>query len=390
MSSYQELDYLDLSDCYTEEELMVRDAVRGWVSERFLPVVMEHWEAGTFPTDLTPELAELGVFGSNLPEEYGCAGLNNKAYGLICQELERGDSGLRSFVSVQGALVMYPIFAFGSEEQKRHWLPQLAAGKKIGCFGLTEPDFGSNPGGMISTAKKDGDDWILSGRKMWITNGTISDVAVFWAKDETGRVRGFLVEKGMKGFTAPEQKHKWSLRCSITSELVCDEVRVPAANELPNTDGLKSALMCLTQARYGIAWGGIGSALACFDEALQYAKERIVFDKPLAAFQIPQKKLADMATDISLAQLMNIRLADLKDAGRLKHYHVSMGKRNGVWVGLNTARVLRDMLGANGITLEYSVGRHMCNLESVITYEGTHDIHTLAIGERLTGFPAYR
>jgi glutaryl-CoA dehydrogenase len=390
MDPYQELDYLDFSDRYTEDELMVRDAVRGWVSERFLPLVMEHWEAGTFPTELTPELAELGVFGSNLPEEYGCAGLNNKAYGLICQELERGDSGLRSFVSVQGALVMYPIFAFGSEEQKGHWLPQLAAGQKIGCFGLTEPDFGSNPGGMISTARKDGSDWILNGRKMWITNGTIADVGVFWAKDEEGRVRGFLVEKGMPGYTAPEQKHKWSLRCSVTSEMLCDDVRVPADAELPNTDGLKSALMCLTQARYGIAWGGVGAALACFDEALRYSKDRIVFDKPLAGFQIPQKKLADVATDISLAQMMSLRLAELKDSGRLKHYHVSMGKRNNVAMALNASRVLRDMLGANGITLEYCVGRHMCNLETVFTYEGTHDIHTLSIGEHLTGIPAYR
>jgi glutaryl-CoA dehydrogenase len=390
MDAYQELDYLDFSDCYSEEELMVRDTVRGWVSERFLPLVMEHWEAGTFPTELTPELAELGVFGSNLPEEWGCAGLNNKAYGLICQELERGDSGLRSFVSVQGALVMYPIFAFGSEAQKKHWLPLLASGKKIGCFGLTEPDFGSNPGGMISAARKDGSDWILNGRKMWITNGTLADVGIFWAKDETGRVRGFLVEKGMKGYTAPEQKHKWSLRCSVTSEMVCDDVRVPAANELPNTDGLKSALSCLTQARYGIAWGGVGAALACFDEALRYSKERIVFDKPLAGFQIPQKKLADVATDITLAQMMSLRLADLKDAGRLKHYHVSMGKRNNVAMALNASRVLRDMLGANGITLEYCVGRHLCNLETVYTYEGTHDIHSLSIAEHLTGIPAYR
>ncbi|MEM7308053.1 MAG: acyl-CoA dehydrogenase family protein [Planctomycetota bacterium] len=390
MDAFQELDYLSLDDSYTEEERMVRDTVRGWVSERFLPLVMEHWEAGTFPTELTPELAELGVFGSNLPEEYGCAGLNNRAYGLICQELERGDSGLRSFVSVQGALVMFPIFAFGSEEQKRHWLPKLASGQAIGCFGLTEPDFGSNPGGMISTCKRDGTDWILNGRKMWITNGTIADVGVFWAKDEEGRVRGFLVEKGMPGYTAPEQKHKWSLRCSVTSEMVCDDVRVPADSELPNTAGLKSPLTCLTQARYGIAWGGVGAALACFDEALQYSKERIVFDKPLASFQLVQKKLADCATDITLGQMMSLRLAELKERGELQHFHVSMGKRNNVAMALNTGRVLRDVLGANGITLEYGVGRHMCNLETVYTYEGTHDIHTLAIAERLTGIPAYR
>ena len=390
MDAFQELDYLDLEDQYTEEERMVRDTVRGWVSERFLPLVMDHFEAGTFPSELTPELAELGLFGSNLPEEYGCAGLNNKAYGLICQELERGDSGLRSFVSVQGALVMFPIFQFGSEEQKRHWLPKLAGGEAIGCFGLTEPDFGSNPGGMITTAKRDGTDWILDGRKMWITNGTIADVAIVWAKDETGHVRGFLVEKGTPGYSAPEQKHKWSLRCSVTSELVCDDVRIPAENELPNTDGLKSALMCLTQARYGIAWGAVGAALGCFDEALRYSKERIVFDKPLAGFQLPQKKLADVATDITLAQMMSLRLAKLKDEGRLKHFHVSMGKRNNVAMALNTARTLRDVLGANGITLEYHVGRHMCNLETVYTYEGTHDIHTLSIAEHLTGIPAYR
>jgi glutaryl-CoA dehydrogenase len=390
MHAFQELDYLDFSDCYTEDERMVRDTVRNFVSERFLPLVQEHWEAGTFPTELTPELAQLGVFGSNLPEKYGCAGLNNKAYGLICQELERGDSGLRSFVSVQGALVMYPIYAFGSEEQRQRWLPKLAAGEAIGCFGLTEPDFGSNPGGMLSTCRKKGGDWILNGRKMWITNGTLAHVAVFWAKDEQGRVRGFLIERGAKGYTAPEQKHKWSLRCSVTSELVCDDVRVPAESELPNTDGLKSALMCLTQARYGIAWGGVGAALACFDEALRYAKERIVFGRPLASFQIPQKKFADVATDITLAQMMSLRLAQMKDEGRLKHHHVSMGKRNNVAMALNAARVLRDVLGANGITLEYGIGRHMCNLETVYTYEGTHDIHTLSIAEHLTGFPAYR
>ena len=390
MDAFQELDFLGLSDLYSEEETMIRDTVRGWVGERFMPLVMEHWEAGTFPIELTPELAELGVFGCNLPEEYGCAGLNSTAYGLICQELERGDSGLRSFVSVQGALVMYPIFAFGSEEQKRHWLPLLAAGKAIGCFGLTEPDFGSNPGGMISTARRDGDDWVLNGRKMWITNGTIADVAVVWAKDEQGVVRGFLVEQGTPGYSAPEQKHKWSLRSSVTSELVLDDVPVAAGAELPHTDGLRSALMCLTQARYGIAWGAVGAALACFDEALRYAQERIVFDKPLAAFQIPQKKFADVGTDITLAQLMCLRLAKLKDAGELKHHQVSMGKRNNVAMALNAARVLRDVLGANGITLEYQVGRHMCNLETVYTYEGTHDIHTLSIAESMTGLSAYR
>ncbi len=392
MDPFRQLDYLELDDQFSEEELMVRDTVRGWVSERFLPVVMEHFEAGTFPTELTGELAELGVFGSNLPEEYGCAGLNNVAYGLICQELERGDSGLRSFVSVQGALVMFPIFTFGSEEQRKHWLPKLASGEAIGCFGLTEPDFGSNPGGMLTTAKRDGTDWVLNGRKMWITNGTVADVAVVWARsDEEGNpVRGFLVERGTPGFSAPEQKHKWSLRASITSELVLEDVRVPAENLLPESGGLKSPLMCLSAARYGIAWGAMGAALSAFDEALQYSKERIVFDRPLAGFQLPQKKLADMATEITCAQLMTLRLGRLKDAGEVTPQQISMAKRNSCQKALEITRVCRDMLGANGISLEYQVGRHMCNLESVYTYEGTHDIHTLAIGQELTGLQAFR
>ncbi|MBM3976801.1 MAG: acyl-CoA dehydrogenase [Planctomycetes bacterium] len=390
MQPYKALDYLDLDSEFSQDERMVRDTVRAWVSDRFLPVVTEHFEAGTFPHHLTPELAELGVFGPNLPEEYGCAGLNNVAYGLICQELERGDSGLRSYVSVQGSLVMYPIFAWGSDEQKKHWLPKLAAGKAIGSFGLTEPDFGSNPGGMASRARKDGDSWILNGRKMWITNGTIADVSVVWARAEDG-IRGFLVEKGMPGFSAPEQKHKWSLRASVTSELVLEDVRVKEATHmLPKAKGLKCPLGCLTQARYGIAWGALGAALACFDEALSYSKSRIVFDKPLAAYQIPQKKLADMGTQITLGQLMALRMGRLKDEGRLQPHHVNMGKRNNVHIALEIARTCRDMLGANGISLEYQVGRHMTNLESVYTYEGTHDIHTLAIGEALTGIPAYR
>jgi len=389
MQPFRQLDFLSLDDQFSEDELLVRDTVRSWVSERFLPVVMEHWEAGTFPHELTPELAELGVFGPTLPEKYGCAGMNNVAYGLICQELERGDSGLRSFVSVQGSLVMYPIHAYGSEDQKDHWLPKLASGEAIGCFGLTEPDFGSNPGGMLTTARRDGSDWILNGRKMWITNGTICHVAVVWARTEDG-IRGFLVPADAKGFSAPEQKHKWSLRASITSELVLEDVRVPADALLPKAKGLAGPLGCLTQARYGIAWGGVGAALACFDEALSYTKSRIVFDKPLAGFQIPQKKLADVATDITLGQLMALRVGRMKDAGRLEHQHVSMAKRNNVAMALNAARVLRDLLGANGITLEYSIGRHMLNLESVYTYEGTHDIHTLAIGQALTEIPAFR
>lgn len=387
--AFQQLDFFDLESQLSEDERMVRDAVRGWVTERYLPLCLEHFEAGTFPHEVTPELAELGVFGPTTPEEYGGAGLNNVAYGLICQELERGDSGLRSFVSVQGSLVMFPIFTFGSEEQKRHWLPKLAAGEVIGCFGLTEPDFGSNPGGMLTTAKRDGDDWILNGRKMWITNGTGCDVAVVWARAEEG-IRGFLVPGDSPGFSAPEQKHKWSLRASVTSELVLEDVRVPDSARMPKAEGLKGPLSCLTAARYGIAWGGVGAALACFDEALQYAKSRIVFDKPLAGFQLAQKKLADMATEITKGQMMAHTLGRMKDEGRATPQHVSMAKRNNVELGLNVARTCRDMLGANGVSLEYQVGRHLCNLESVYTYEGTHDIHTLAIGQELTGLPAFR
>ena len=391
MDTFRQLDFLNLDDQFAEEELMVRDTVRSWVSERFMPLIMEHWEAGTFPKELTPELGELGVFGPTIPEEYGGAGMNSVTYGLICQELERGDSGLRSFVSVQGSLVMYPIFAYGSEEQKREWLPKLASGQVIGCFGLTEPDFGSNPGGMLTTAKKDGDDWILNGRKMWITNGTGCDVAVVWARtDDDGSVRGFLVPGDAKGFSAPEQKHKWSLRASITSELVLEDVRVPNSAMFPNVKGLKGPLGCLTQARYGISWGAVGAAMACFSEALEYSKERIVFDKPLASFQIPQKKLADVATDITLGQLLALRVGRIKDEGNLTPAHINMAKRNNCEMALKAARTLRDMLGANGITLEYHTGRHMCNMESVVTYEGTHDIHTLAIGMELTGLGAFR
>jgi len=389
MSAFEALDFYDLDDQFSEEELMVRDTVRAWVGERFLPSIMDHYEAGTFPMELVPELADLGVFGSNLPEEYGCAGLSNVGYGLICQELERGDSGLRSFVSVQGSLVMWPIHEYGSDEQKREWLPRLASGEEIGCFGLTEPDFGSNPGGMTTVARRDGDDWVLDGRKMWITNGGVSQLAVVWAKCED-TIRGFLVPTDSPGFSAPEQKHKFSLRASVTSELVLDGVRVPQDAMMPKAKGLAGPLRCLTQARYGIAWGATGAAMAVFDEGLGYAKERVVFDKPLASFQLAQQKLANVATDITLAQLLSLRLGRLKDAGRMTPAQVSMAKRNNVMKALEATRVVRDMLGANGISLEYQVGRHMCNLESVVTYEGTHDIHTLAIGHELTGIPAYR
>ncbi len=389
MAAYRAIDYYDLDDQFSEEELMVRDTVRSWVSDRFLPVIMEHYEAGTFPMNLVPELAELGVFGPTLPEKYGCAGLNGVSYGLICQELERGDSGLRSFVSVQGSLVMWPIHEYGSEAQKDEWLPKLASGEAIGCFGLTEPDAGSNPGGMTTTAVRDGDQWVLNGRKMWITNGTVSQVAVVWAKCE-GTIRGFVVPCDTPGFSAPEQKHKFSLRASVTSELVLEDVRLPLDAMMPGAAGLRAPLSCLTQARYGIAWGAVGAAMSVFDEALEYSKERIVFDKPLAGFQLAQMKLANMATEITMGQLLALRLGRLKDAGKMTPAHVSMAKRNNVMKALEISRMGRDMLGANGISLEYGVGRHMCNLESVVTYEGTHDVHTLAIGHHLTGIPAYR
>ena len=389
MQTFRQLDYLRLDDSLSDEEKMIRDTVRAWVSERYLPLAMEHFENGTFPMHLVPELAELGVFGPTIPTEYGAAGLNNVAAGLIYQEMERGDSGLRSFVSVQGGLVMYPIFAYGSEAQRKRWLPKLATGQAIGCFGLTEPDFGSNPGGMLTVAKKDGKGYVLNGRKMWITNGTVAHVAVVWARLD-GKIRGFLVERGTPGYTAPEQKHKWSLRASITSELVLEDVRVGEDALLPNGEGLKAPLGCLTQARYGIAWGALGAAMACFDEGLQYSKQRIVFDRALANFQIPQQKLANVATQITLGQLMALQLGRLKDQDKLTPSMVSMGKRNNCQIALDAARIVRDLMGANGISLEYQVGRHMCNLESVNTYEGTHDIHTLAIGQELTGLSAFR
>ena len=389
MDPYRQLDYLHLDDQFSEDELLVRSTIREWVSVRFLPLVMENWENDTFPVELIPELGELGVFGPTLPEKYGCAGMNSVVYGLICQELERGDSGLRSFVSVQGSLVMYPIHHYGSEAQKDHWLPLLASGRAVGCFGLTEPDFGSNPGGMLTTAKRDGKGWIINGRKMWITSGSLAHVAIIWAQTDEG-IRGFVVPTDLDGFTTPKQKHKWSLRGVPTSELVLEGVRVGEDALLPQAKGLSAPLSCLSQARYGISWGALGAAQACFDEALRYSKERIVFDKPLAAFQLAQKKLADVATDITLGQLLALRVGRMKDAGIVDHAHISMVKRNNVFMALQTARTLRDMLGANGITLEYAIGRHMLNLESVVTYEGTHDIHTLAIGQRLTGIPAYR
>ncbi len=390
MDRFRGFDFLDLDGELSDEERMVRDSVRSFVDERILPIIGACYDQGRFPMDLIPELAAIGLFGPTTPEEYGGQGLGPVAYGIMCRELERGDSGVRSMASVQGSLVMFPILEYGSEEQKKRWLPKLAKGEAVGCFGLTEPDAGSNPGGMQSRARKDGNGWVLNGRKMWITNGTISDVSVVWAKDDGGKVLGFLVEKGAKGFTAPETKLKWSLRASVTSELVLDEVRVPESARLPKADSLRAPLSCLTQARYGIAWGAVGAAMACLEEAVGYAKDRIVFEKPLASFQIPQLKIADMATDVTLGQLLALRVGRMKEQGRLTHPQVSMAKRNNVAMALRVARTCRDMLGANGILLEYQSGRHLCNLETVYTYEGTHDIHSLAIGEAVTGFPAYR
>jgi len=387
MSRFAGVDYLGLIDELTDEERAVQEMVREFVDEEVLPTIGDHFDAGTFPLEIVGKMGELGLFGANL-DGYGCTNLGGVGYGLLNQELERGDSGLRSFVSVQSGLVMYPILTFGSDEQKDRWLPELAKGRKIGCFGLTEADFGSNPGGLITTARREGDSFVLNGSKMWITNGTIADVAVVWAKLD-GEVRGFLVEKGTPGYSAPEIHKKFSLRASVTSELVFDQVKIPAENLMPGSEiGIKAALMCLNQARYGIAWGAIGAAMACYDEALRYGKTRIQFDRPIAGFQLVQQKLVHMLSEITNAQLLCLRLGRMKDKGTLKHYHVSLAKRNNVHMALQTARVARDILGAAGICHDYQCGRHMCNLESVITYEGTHDIHTLIVGENITGLSA--
>ncbi len=388
MNTFKGVDYFNIDSLLSEEELMIRDTVRDFVTEQVIPIIEEYNRESKFPEQLIPKMAEMGLFGPTLPSKYGCAELNNVAYGLIMQELERGDSGIRSFASVQSALVMYPIYSFGSEDQKDKWLPLLASAEKIGCFGLTEPDFGSNPGGMITKAERVDGGYILNGAKMWITNGTIADVAVVWAKLD-GIVKGFLVEKGMKGYTAPEMKGKHSLRASITSELIFDNVFVPDSKLIPKTEGLKNALMCLNQARYGIAWGVVGSMMACYDSALEYAKSRIQFSKPIASYQITQAKLVQMVTEITKAQLLNLQLGRLKDKGQLKHTQVSMAKRNNCKIALDIAREARQILGANGILDEYPVMRHAANLESVITYEGTHEMHTLIIGEDITGFSAF-
>ncbi|MHC4547550.1 MAG: acyl-CoA dehydrogenase family protein [Planctomycetota bacterium] len=385
---YEPPDFFDLEELLTEDEHAIRDSVRSWVTERVLPIVNDHYLAGTFPTELIPEMAELGLLGAGI-EGYGCPGLGAVAYGLILQELERGDSGVRSFASAQGSLVMWPIRAYGSEEQKERWLPAMHRGEAIGCFGLTEPDHGSDPGGMKTRAVQRGDTYILNGAKMWITNASLADVAVVWAKLD-GTIRGFLVEKDTPGFTAQQMRRKYSLRASDTSEIILQDAEVPARNLLPGVAGLEGPLGCLTQARAGIAWGVCGAAMACYDEARRYALERIQFDKPIASFQLVQAKLAEMVTEITKMQLMNLRLGRMKEQGRASPAQVSMAKRNGCHQALAIARTCRDMLGANGITAEYQVMRHMCNLESVKTYEGTHDIHTLILGHAVTGIDAFR
>ena len=380
-------DLYNIDHLLSEEERMVRDTVRKFVSERVLPIIGEHFEAGTFPRELIPAIAELGLLGMHI-EGYGCAGLSSVCYGLACQELEAGDSGLRSFVSVQGSLAMFPIFAFGSEEQKRHWLPRMARGEVIGCFGLTEPDSGSDPSSMRTAARRDGDSFVLNGTKMWITNGGIAGIAIVWARAEDG-VRGFIVERGTPGFTTSDIHHKLSLRASVTSELHFEDCRIPAQNMLPNVRGLRGPLSCLDEARYGIAWGVNGAARACYEVALDYAKTRIQFNRPIASFQLVQQKLAIMATELVKAQLLSLQLGRLKDEGLLHSVQISIAKRNNVREALRTAREARSVLGANGITLEYPISRHSNNLESVYTYEGTDDIHTLIIGQAITGQNAF-
>jgi glutaryl-CoA dehydrogenase len=387
-------DIFNIDFALSEEERAIRDSIRQFIDENVIPVIGKAYIDGRFPKEIIPKMAELGVFGANLPEEYGCAGLSNVAYGLINQELERGDSGVRSFASVQSSLAMYPIYAFGSEEQKKHYLPKMAAGDIIGCFGLTEADYGSNPSGMITRAREQSDGtWILNGGKMWITNGSTAQIAIVWAKTgdvkDDSSIRGFIVPTDAPGFTARDQKGKLSLRASDTSELVFADVSLPADSLLPKSGGLKSPLMCLTQARYGISWGAIGAAIACFEEAVSYAGNRVMFGKPIGAFQLQQERLANMVTEIVKAQLLSLHLGRLKDAGSYTPQQVSLAKRNNVNIATEVAREARRLLGANGILAEYASMRHMANLESVYTYEGTHDIHTLIIGQAVTGIGAF-
>lgn len=384
------LDYTNISSEFTEEELMVQKTVRDFVDSELMPIIGDHFREGTFPMEMVRQFGDLGLLGINLPIEYGCAGMSNLAYGLVCQELERCDSGVRSFVSVQGSLVMYPIYAFGSDEQKKEYLPKLARGEMIGCFGLTEPDYGSNPAGMITRAEKTDGGYLLNGTKMWITNGSIANLAVVWAKTEEDIVRGFLVSTDSPGFSAPMIKNKWSLRASVTSELILENVFVDDNHILPHVIGLKGPLSCLNQARYGIGWGTLGAAMAVYETALNYAKDRVQFDKPIASYQITQEKLTWMLTEITKGQLLALQVGKNKDQGCLRHQQVSMLKRNNTWIARESAKVAREILGANGISGEYPVMRHLMNIESVYTYEGTHDMHTLIIGEDITGCSAIR
>ncbi|HEY3988028.1 MAG TPA: acyl-CoA dehydrogenase family protein [Acidobacteriaceae bacterium] len=388
---FKNVDFIGFDAMLSEDERMVRETARRFIEDNLIPIIEECNREGRFPRELVKPMGEMGFFGANL-HGYGCAGMSNVEYGLVTQEMERGDSGIRSFVSVQSALVMYPIYTFGSDEQKDEWLPAMAKGEKLGCFGLTEPDFGSNPGGMRTRARRDGTDYILNGEKMWITSGSIADVAVIWAKvtDEEDRVRGFLVPTKMPGFRAYDVHGKWSLRASVTSGLSLEDVRLPASALLPGSGGLKSPLMCLNQARYGIGWGALGAAMSCYDTALQYSLMRKQFrDQPIASHQLVQEKLAWMITEITKGQLLSLQVGRLKDAGKVSHEHISMAKRNNVAIALECARMARDVLGANGISDDYPVMRHMMNLESVKTYEGTQDIHTLIIGQAITGIAAY-
>lgn len=390
IATYTAPDYYNLDDLFSDEHKMIRSTVRDFVNAKVMPYIEEWAQNSECPTHLIPEIGALGIFGPSLPVEYGCAGMDEIAYGVIMQEVERADSGLRSMVSVQGSLVMYPIYKYGNEEQRMKYLPKLASGEMMGCFGLTEPDHGSNPGGMTTHFKEDGDHVILNGAKTWISNSPFADIAVVWAKNEGGRIQGLIVERGMEGFSTPTIHNKWSLRASTTGELVFEDVRVPKENILPNVIGLKGPLGCLDSARYGIAWGAIGAAMACYDTALRYSKERIQFDRPIGGFQLQQKKLAEMITEITKAQLLTFRLGQLKSEGRATTPQISMAKRNNVEMALKIAREARQVLGGMGITGEYPIMRHMMNLETVLTYEGTHDIHLLITGWDITGISAFR
>ena len=384
------IDYLNISENLSDNECMVQKSARKFVDNEIIPIIEEHFENGTFPQYLIQKFAEMGFLGINIPKDHGGGGMNNIIYGLVCQEIERGDSGLRSFISVQNSLVMYPLSAFGSDDQKKKWLPLLASGENIGCFGLTEPDHGSDPGNMKTTAKKISDGYLLNGSKMWITNGSCADIAIVWAKTDEEKIKGFIVEKGMDGYAASEMKHKWSLRASLTSELIFQDVFIPEENLLPGVEGLKGPLSCLSQARYGIGWGTIGSAMAVYEASVKYAKERIQFNKPIGSFQLVQEKLAWMLTEITKAQLLAFQVGKNKDSNSETLQQISMLKRNNSWMARECAKIAREIHGANGISGEYPIMRHLMNIESVYTYEGTHDMHTLILGEDITGISAFR